>query len=201
MPALGTTPLPDEPVMPTTSTARDVEKAGARERHERELDGRREAAGRRDVLRLLDRIAIQLRQPVDERLVREVLGARVVRVVVLLVEGGVAEAEVAREVDDARARRHELGHLRGAHLVRETEEDDVHPGGGLGGRDALELQLGEPLEVRMRRRERLTDEVDGRDPRELDVGMEKQAPDELSAAVATAADHRCLEALRHGRAG
>ena len=200
VPALGTTPLPDEPVMPTTSTAPD-EEPGARERQERELDGRREAAGRRDVLRLLDRLAIELGQPVDERAVGELLGAGMIGVVVVLVERGVAQAEVAREIDDARARRHQLGHLRRAHLVRQPEEDDVHPRGGLGGRDALELEVGEPLEVRMGRRERLADEVDRRDAHELDVGVEEEAPDELSAAVAAAADDGGLEALRHGRAG
>ena len=85
--------------------------------------------------------------------------------------------------------------------MREPEEDDVHPGRGLGRRDALELEVGEALEVRVRGRERLTDEVDRRDAHELDVGVEEEAPDELPAAVAAAADDGCLEALRHGRAG
>ena len=48
-----------------------------------------------------DRLAVQLGQAVDERAVEQ-LGARVVGAVVLLVGGGVAQAEVARQVDDAR---------------------------------------------------------------------------------------------------
>ena len=58
------------------------------------------------------------------------------------------------------------------------------------GGDALERQVGLPFEVRVRRRERLADEVDRRDAHELDVRVMEEPADELAAAVAAAADDR-----------
>src|SRR5213079_146162 len=66
-----------------------------------------------------------------------------------------------------------------------------------GRRDAFERQIGQAFEVRVRRRERLADEVDRRHANELDVRMEEKAADELAAAVTAAADDGGLEALRH----
>ena len=129
-------------------------------------------------------------------------GHGVLGAVVALVDRRVAEAEVARQIDDARAGRHELGHLLRAHLVGQAEEHDVHPLGGLAGGDPFEPQLGPPFEVRVHRGERLADEVDRRDPDELDLGVEEEAANQLRAAVAGAADDGGLEALRgHGGGG
>ncbi len=188
-------------MIPTVSTS-PLSKPAFASGKEAELDRGRETAGGGDVLRLLDRLAIELRQPVDEGAVREALGDGVIGAVVLLVDRRVAEAEVAREIDDARAGRHQLGHLLGAHLVWEAEEDDVHSLCRLAGGDPFELELGTPLEVRVNGGERLADEVDRSDANELDVGVEEEAANQLRAAVARSADDGGFEALRgHGGAG
>ena len=70
-------------------------------------------------------VAVELGQAVDER--AEQLGVRVLRAVELLVDRRVAQAEVARQVDDLHARRDQLGHLRRGDLVRQREEHDVQP--------------------------------------------------------------------------
>ncbi len=173
------------------------EHPGRRERQERELDRGREAAGRRDVLRAADALAMELGQPVDEELAGEHVRVGMRRPVVLRVGRRVSDAEVAGEIDDARSRGHDLGHLRGAHAVRQPEEDDIHPARGLACGQALEAQIGPSFEVRVDRRDRLPHEVDGHGAHQIDLRVHEQMAHELCAAVARGADDRGLEALRH----
>src|SRR4051812_19316358 len=93
---------------------------------------------------------MQLRQAVDERAVREAVFARMIGVVVARVQSGVPKAEVARKINHASAGGDELGHLRRADFVRQTEQDHVHTLCCFGGRASLETEIREPFEVRMR---------------------------------------------------
>ncbi len=115
--------------------------------------------------------------------------------VVFLVGDRVLEAEVAGEVDDAGSLPEHAGHGRGADLVRQAEEDDVHPLRGLLGRELLEAELGAPLQVGVRGGEQVAHVVDGGDADEIDVGVDEQPADDLGGAVAAAAEDGCLEAL------
>ena len=173
---------------------RAVEQARARERQQRELDRRREAAGRRDVLRAADRVAVELGQAVDER--AEQLGVRVLGAVELLVGGRVAQPEVARQVDD-RARRPRSARAPSSRspCAAARAATTSQPAAASAGEMLLELEVGQrrrgsgaPRRA-ARRRGRPT-----RRARARRRGGE-QAADHLRAAVAAAADDGCLESL------
>ncbi len=172
------------------------EHARLREGEQRELYGRRKAAWGCHVARLLDRVAIELGQAVHERALLELLGARVLAAVVLLVGRHVAQSKVAGHVDHTCARRHELTHHGRAHLVREAEHHDVDLLRGFCGRKTFERELRLPLEAQVNGRQRLADMVDRRHPNELDVGMVQETPDHLAAAVPAPSDH-CRPQLCH----
>ena len=75
-------------------------------------------------------------------------------------------------------------HVLRRHGVGQAEQHHVDAAGRLGRRDPLEDEVGELLQLRVGRRERLADEVDRGDADELDVGVDEEPPGQLGAAVA-----------------
>ncbi len=82
-------------------------------------------------------------------------------------------------------------------LCGSAEQRHVAAARRLGRREILELEIRRAVEVRVHRAERLAHVVDRRHARQLDVRVHEQPPRELCAAIAAAADDRCLESLRH----
>ena len=156
--------------------------------------------GRGDVPRLGDRRAVHLGHPVDEDAVGQRPGRGVGDAVVLLVGRGVAQPEVAREVDDADARSEDRLDDLGRRLVRHGEERHVHPGHGLLGGHLLEGEVGEPGEAEVHVAHLLADVVRGGDARDLDLRVEEEPAEDLRAAVPGAADEDCLETSHDARA-
>lgn len=99
------------------------EKTRARERQERQFDRGRKTARRRDASRDANFFAIQLGQAVNKS-TKEVW-VRMLRAVVPLVRGRIAQPKIARHVDNLHARRKQLWNFRGRDLVWEREKRDV----------------------------------------------------------------------------
>ncbi len=143
---------------------------------------------------LPDRLPVELREAVDE--LGQPLGAGVCLGVPPLVGGRVLEPEVPAHVHDLHAGDGgDLRQLLGRHGVGQPQQDHVHAPGRLGRRDRLEAEIGELLQRRVGRRERLPHEVDRGDPHQLHVRVDEQPADHLRPAVARAADHRRPVAL------
>src|SRR6266540_102002 len=146
-----------------------------------------------------NRLPVLLGETVGEDL--EQLGARVDVAVGAGVRRRVLQPEVAAHVDDLQVgERGELGDLRRGDAVRQPEQDDVDAARGLGGGERLEHEVRPTLESGVAGRERLTDEVDRRDPDELDLRVDEEAPDELRTAVPGPADDRRAVALARAHA-
>ncbi len=87
------------------------------------------------------------------------------------------------------------GTLCAATLCGRPSSTTSMPAAASAGVSFLEHELALAFELRMRGRERLTDEVHRCDAGELDLGVQQQASDELAAAITRAADDGCAEAL------
>ncbi len=101
----------------------EIHRAALDERQEAELDRGRVATGICHQPRAADALAVDLTQAVDR--VAHQLGRAVLHLVPALPFGDVADAEIGRKVDDARARIEHRTRILHRNAVRRTEKDDV----------------------------------------------------------------------------
>ena len=120
--SLAARPAPVTPDLASMMIGSSVDQAGLEQRPQRQLRGGRVAAGVGDQIGRPDRLARELGQAVDGILLA--LGRPVRLAVGPLVERGVAQAEIGREVDHLGAARQLADHVLGR-AVRQAAEHDI----------------------------------------------------------------------------
>ena len=163
--------------------ARRVDQPGGRQRPDRERRRRGVAADAAHVLRGLQLGAMQLRQAVDE--LRQPRRIRVRLAVPLVVAGGVAQAEVGAEIDDAIGERRELIDPAHRAAVRQAEEQQI---AFLDRFRSHELQLRAFAKIRMREVDELAVEPLARDLLHLEMRMREREAQQFAAGIAGGAD-------------